>query len=232
MARFAVGFSQLANRRLAVSALATGWDVEEGLGGVGQKRAPKRKKNEFPSLLIGDSRCAKNTDTADVETKGYCWYKNCNGIKRHLLVDVLGTPYFVHCTKASESDDDGLRAIMRENKQYFLALPAGHSVTILLDNGYHHEYLEEEIKKIDSQLSSRLKIEIAEKITPERRAEAKAANPAKQGFVVIAKRWIVERTNAWVNQCRVLWKNCEGVLRTSEAKIRIYAIRLILRRIA
>jgi transposase len=176
--------------------------------------------------------CAKNTDTANIETKGFCWYKSCNGIKRHLLVDVLGNPYFVHCTPANASDDEGLLTIIRENKGYFLALPAGHVVTILLDHGYHQEYLEGEIKKIDAQLLKCLKIEIAEKITPAQRAEAKAANPAKQGFVVIAKRWLVERTNAWVNQCRVLWKNCEGLLRTSEAKLRICAIRLILRRLA
>ncbi len=176
--------------------------------------------------------CAKNTDTAALETKGYCWYKTTNGIKRHLLVDVLGNPYFVRCTKASVSDDDGLTAIIRENKQYFLNLPEGHRITILLDNGYHQEHLETEIKEIDAELANRLKIEIAEKITPKQRAEAKAEKPTKHGFVVIKKRWIVERTNAWINQCRVLWKNCEGLLETSEAKIRICAIRLILRRIA
>ncbi len=176
--------------------------------------------------------CAKNTDTAALKTKGYCWYKSCNGIKRHLLVDVLGNPYFVHCTKASLSDDDGLLAIIRENKQYFIDLPVEHTVTILLDNGYHKENLEQEIEKIEPLLASRIKIEIAEKITPQRRTAAKAENPGKKGFVVIKKRWIVERTNAWINQCRVLWKNCEGLLRTSEAKIRICAIRLILRRIA
>ena len=176
--------------------------------------------------------CAKNTDTADLETKGYCWYKATNGIKRHLLVDVLGNPYFVHCTKASVSDDGGLLAIIRANKRYFLDLPDGHRITILLDNGYHQEHLEAEIKKIEPELSNRIRIEIAEKITPLQRAAAKAENPSKQGFVVIKKRWIVERTNAWINQCRVLWKNCEGLLRTSEAKIRICAIRLILRRIA
>ncbi len=176
--------------------------------------------------------CAKNTDTANIETKGFCWYKSTNGIKRYLLVDVPGNPYFVLCTRANSSDDDGLLEIIKENKQYFLALPVGHTVTILLDNGYHKEHLEAEMKKIDSQLSSRIRIEIAEKITPEQRTAAKADNPAKQGFVVIKKRWIVERTNAWINQCRVLWKNCEGLLKTSEAKIRICAIRLILRRIA
>jgi transposase len=176
--------------------------------------------------------CAKNTDTANLETRGYCWYKNTNGIKRHLLVDVLGNPYFVLCTQANVGDDDRLLTIIRENKQYFLDLPLGHSVTILLDNGYHKEYLETAIEKIEPPLSNRIKIEMSEKIRPERRAAAKREKPTKQGFVVIKKRWIVECTNAWINQCRVLWKNCEGLLRTSEAKIRICAIRLILRRIA
>lgn len=176
--------------------------------------------------------CAKNTDTAAIETKGFCWYKATNGIKRHLLVDVLGNVYFVRCTKANASDNDGLLAIIKENRQYFLDLPEAFVVTILLDNGYHKDYLEQEIEKIEPMLRNRIKIEIAEKITPAQRAAAKREKPEKQGFVVIKKRWLVERTNAWINQCRVLWKNCEGLLRTSEAKIRICAIRLILRRLA
>jgi Transposase DDE domain len=176
--------------------------------------------------------CAKNTDTANLETKGYCWYKSTNGIKRHLPVDVLGNPYFVKCTAANISDDEGLLEIIKENKEYFLNLPEGHIITILLDNSYHKEYLEAEIEKIDEELRNKIKIELSAKITPEQKAKSKEENPAKQGFVVIFKRWIVERTNAWINQCRVLWKNCEGLLATSETKIRICAIRLILRRIA
>ena len=176
--------------------------------------------------------CAKNTDTANIETKGYCHYKCTNGIKRHLLVDVLGNPYFVKCTAASISDDEGLLKIIRENKEYFLNLPDGHIITILLENGYHKEYLEAEIEPLDGQLRIKIRIELAAKITPEQKAVSKQENPTKQGVVVIAKRWIVERTNAWINQCRVLWKNCEGLLITSETKIRICAIRLILRRIA
>ncbi len=176
--------------------------------------------------------CAKNTDTANIETKGYCHYKGTNGIKRHLLVDVLGNPYFVHCTAANLSDDEGLLAIVKENKEYFLTLPDGHTLTLLLDNGYHKEYLEAAIEQLEPALRSKIKIELSAKITPAQKATAKQEKPAKQGFVVLAKRWIVERTNAWINQCRVLWKNCEGLLATSETKIRICAIRLILRRIA
>ena len=138
----------------------------------------------------------------------------------------------VKCTAANISDDAGLLAIIKEHKDYFLALPDGRTMTILLDNGYHQEYLEAEIEKIEAELRNKIKIELSAKITPEQKAASKQENPSKQGFVVIKKRWIVERTNAWINQCRVLWKNCEGLLATSEAKIRICAIRLILRRIA
>jgi hypothetical protein len=176
--------------------------------------------------------CAKNTDTADKDTKGYCWYKATNGIKRHLVVDVLGNPYFVVCTKASVSDDDGLLAIIKRHKEYFLQLPSEHRLTILLDNGYHKDYLEQQLEQINGSLRERIAIELSAKITPQQKAVSKQEKPAKQGFVVIKKRWIVERTNAWLNQCRALWKNCEGLLRTSEAKIRICAIRLILRRLA
>jgi len=176
--------------------------------------------------------CAKNTDTANLETKGYCHYKCTNGIKRHLLVDVLGNAYFVHCTRANVSDDEGLIQIIRENKEYFLDLPPEHVMTILLDNGYHKDYLEDEISRIDPELRDKIAIELSAKITPKQKSESKQENPKKRGFVVVTMRWIVERTNAWINQCRVLWKNCEGLIKTSETKIRICAIRLILRRIA
>ena len=41
-------------------------------------------------------------------SKGFCFYKATNGIKRHLAVDTLGLPFFTHCTSANLSDDAGL----------------------------------------------------------------------------------------------------------------------------
>lgn len=126
--------------------------------------------------------CVQNTDTAGIETKGFCHYKFTNGIKRHLLVDTLGNPYFIHCSKANMSDDNGLLEIIRENKEDFLRLPS--EVTILLDNGYHQAYLEREIEKIEPLLRKKITIEISAKITPQQRADSKEENPDKQGFVV------------------------------------------------
>ena len=47
-------------------------------------------------------------------------------------------------------------------------------------------------------------------------------------FKVIPKRWVVERSFAWLEKCRRLWKNCEGKLSTSLAMVQLAFIRLLL----
>ena len=42
--------------------------------------------------MMADSQAVKNTCTAGIESKGFCFYKATNGIKRHLVVDSLGFP--------------------------------------------------------------------------------------------------------------------------------------------
>lgn len=66
------------------------------------------KKAKWTRLIIIDSQAFKNTCNASVTSKGYCFYKSTNRIKRHLAVDTLGFPFFTHCTKANVSDDRGL----------------------------------------------------------------------------------------------------------------------------
>jgi len=52
------------------------------------------------------------------------------------------------------------------------------------------------------------------------------------GFAVLPKRWVVERTIAWINRCRRLAKDYENLNRTAVAFIRLASIRLMLRRLA
>ncbi|MGC8551195.1 MAG: transposase, partial [Acidobacteriaceae bacterium] len=49
-------------------------------------------------------------------------------------------------------------------------------------------------------------------------------------FVVLPKRWIVERSFAWLEKCRRLWKNCERKLNTSLQMVHLAFLRLLLRR--
>ena len=55
---------------------------------------------------------------------------------------------------------------------------------------------------------------------------------AAQGFVVLPKRWIVERTFGWLGRCRRLAKDFEALTRTHRAFVQLAMIRLIMRRIA
>lgn len=191
-------------------------------------KSNRAKKKPLPTLLIVDSQAVKNTDTADISTKGFCHYKATNGIKRHLCVDTLGTPFFVVCTAANLSDEEGLVRLVRENLDFFLSLPdksADYTLTILCDSGYNKASVEKKLMVLHADILSKIEIKIAPKVSPEEK-EARGVS----GFVVVAKRWIVERSNACLEKCRLLWKNCESQLTTSVANIKICFIRLILRR--
>ena len=56
-------------------------------------------------------------------------------------------------------------------------------------------------------------------------------NKVKQ-FEVVPKRWVVERSFAWLDKCRRLFKNVEGLITTSETMIKLCFVRLIARRLA
>ena len=96
-----------------------------------------------------DSQAVKNTCNAGVESKGFCRYKATNGIKRHLAVDTLGFPFFTHCTPANVSDEAGFVEMLTQNIEYFKSKPVNiEKITILLDHGYHIDFLVREFKKV------------------------------------------------------------------------------------
>jgi transposase len=99
-------------------------------------------------------------------------------------------------------------------------------LTIILDAGYHKDYLEEKFIVIYPDILTKINIEVSGKMSKEEKQEK-----GLKGFVPISNRWVVERSNSWIDKCRVLWKNCESQLSTSIAKIKLCFIRLILRRL-
>lgn len=179
--------------------------------------------------MIIDSQAVKNTFTAGVEkSKGFCFYKCTNGIKRHLAVDSLGFPFFTHCTRASISDDAGLVEMLTININYFRERPEDmERLTILLDNGYNPSVIENKLKEVYAEIMEKIKFEVCLKIT---KAEKKAWG--KSGFVVIAGRWVVERSNSWVDMCKCLVKNFESNLKNATAKINLCFIRLMIKRLS
>ena len=106
----------------------------------------------------------QNTCNASIDSKGFCFYKATNGIKRHLAVDTLGFPFFTHCTRANVSDDAGLIELLTQNIDYFQSKPINiPQITILLDHGYHPEHLTQELQKVYPQIMRKVKFELSTK---------------------------------------------------------------------
>jgi len=194
----------------------------------GQAREQVEKKPKWTRLIIVDSQAAKNTCNASVESKGFCHYKSTNGIKRHLAVDTMGFPFFTHCTKASVSDDRGLIEMFEQNIDYFKSKPVNvPKITVMVDHGYNPEYLTKELEKIYPQIMTKIKFKLAPKPS---KAEKEASG--KSGFVVIPVRWVVERSNAWVERCKSLVKNFDRTLDNANARLQLCFIRLMLKHLA
>lgn len=179
-------------------------------------------------MLIIDSQAGKNTCTASIESKGFCHYKCTNGIKRHLAVDTLGLPFFTHCTKANVTDDQGLIEMLIAHLDYFRAKPVNlPKIIIWLDHGYHPDPIRDVLELFYPQIMTKIRFQLAPKPT-----KAQKAAKGKSGFVPVATRWIIERSNAWMERCKSLVKNFERTLGHANAKIHLCFIRLMLKRLA
>jgi transposase len=136
------------------------------------------------SFLIVDAQSVKNTDSA--EQKGYDAGKKVSGIKRHIAVDTQRMPHAVAVTTAEVTDRNGaLVAIDRCKPNLELV------ENVLVDGGYTGQPFADSVME-------RLKATV----------QVVKRNELHM-FVVLPKRWIVERSFAWLEKCRRLWKNCE-----------------------
>jgi transposase len=147
----------------------------------------------------------KNTDTA--EEKGYDAGKKVSGIKRHIAVDTNGLPHAIHVTTANISDKAGAIEMLEHNKESLC-----HVVNVLCDGGYPGKPFADAVRNIIGA-----DVEIVKR------------NELHQ-FVVLPKRWVVERSFAWLEKCRRLWKNCERKLHTSLQMAVLAFIALLLKR--
>jgi transposase len=191
-------------------------------------RGQVKKKPKWTTLIIIDSQAVKNTCNASVDSKGFCSYKATNGIKRHLAIDTLGFPFFTHCTRANISDDAGLIEMLSLKIGYFKSKPVNiPKITILLDHGYHPDHLAEALEQVYPQIMTKIKFELSTKPSKQEKLEQ-----GKSGFVPAIARWVVERSNAWMDRCKILTKNFERTLSNATAKINLCFIRLMVKRLA
>lgn len=164
-------------------------------------------RHKHPTAGCLDSQSVKTTAVAG--ERGFDAGKMINGRKRHLLVDTMGLLLVVVVTSAALSDAKGARLLVRRlggcGKKLRLVGVDGAYRGKLVDWGLKHCWF---------------------------RFQAVLRSDTTNGFVVLPRRWVVERTFAWLTNCRRLSKDYERLPTTSEAIIYIAMTRLMLRRLA
>jgi putative transposase len=173
------------------------------------------------------------------EQRGYDGGKMVKGRKRHLLVDTEGLVLKTTVHSAKVMDYEGIKTLLEGAEQKFPRL--SH---LWLDAGYRGEGKGADWVRKTLGWTVDL-VERPKKPAPEKVMMAWAREWAKEGvsvdwhgllppegFVVLPRRWVVERTIAWIDQQRRMSKDYERLAATSEAFIYVAMSRLMLRRLA
>ena len=154
-----------------------------------------------------DSQRVKTTERGG--ESGFDRHKRVRGRKRHLLVDTEALVLSAFVSAADVSDQEGARWLLAGKKPFLPRLKL-----IWADGAYGGERLARWCRKQGNWQV---------KLVPKSR---------KKGLRVLPRRWIVERTFAWLGRCRRLSKDYERQVQTSETLILIATGRLMLRRLA
>ena len=142
-----------------------------------------------------------------MEKKGYDAGKKVKGRKRHIVVDTMGLIWGLLVHPANISERNGAKLLLQSMQGKLKRL-----VKILADGGYSGEKMINWVSEVCNWIFEIVKRNELHK------------------FVVLPKRWIVERTFGWIGRYRRMSKDYEHLTETSENMIYLCMIRLMLKR--
>ena len=169
-----------------------------------------------PTAAVIDSQSLKSAEKGGASSRGeedavgYDAGKKVKGRKLHALVDVLGLPLRVVVHSAGVQDRDGAAMVLNKIRQRFPWMEL-----VWADGGYNAHQVDKAVAK-----SPGLRVEIVKR------------NDDVKGFVVLPRRWVVERTFSWFGRNRRLTKDYETLAETLAAFVTLAAIQLGIRRLA
>jgi transposase len=164
------------------------------------------------TAAVIDAQSVKSAEKrgASIDPRGYDAGKKIKGKKRHILVDTQGLLLQAIVTAADIQDRDGGAMLLATLFGMFPFL-----LKLYADGGYQGQQFQQALKRV----LSKAEVEIVKR------------SDQVKGFAVLPKRWVVERTLAWLNRCRRLAKDWENLNVKARAFLLLASIRLMVRRL-
>ena len=166
-------------------------------------------RNAQPSAAVIDSQSVKGADTVPAASRGYDAGKKTNGRKRHIAVDTTGLLLAVVVTVASIQDRDGACRLLAQLRARFSTI-----TLVWADGGYSGRLV------LWAKTVLSLGIQVVKRTDD------------TTGFVVIPRRWVVERTFGWITKHRRCVRDYETLPENHEAMVYIAMIMTMSRRLA